>query len=89
LLGISTLDLKKNAYTNEKPSNITSNQDAPRRLLTHHLSSKAFFIDSRRLLQILATSFSPKTRAKMRKRREWERWEKFEHNNSRQRIDEK
>jgi len=28
------------------------------------------FIDSRRLLQILATSFSPKTRAKMRERRE-------------------
>jgi hypothetical protein len=25
----------------------------------------------------------------MRKRREWERWEKFERNNSRQRIDEK
>jgi hypothetical protein len=50
---------------------------------------KISFIDSRRLLQILATSFSPKTRAKMRERREWERWEKFEHNNSRQRIDEK
>jgi hypothetical protein len=63
--------------------------DAPRRLLTHHCPPKLSFIDSRRLLQILATSFSPKTRARMRKRREWERWEKFEHSNNRQRIDEK
>jgi hypothetical protein len=34
------------------------------------LPPKISFIDSRRLLQILATSFSPKTRAKMRERRE-------------------
>jgi hypothetical protein len=37
---------------------------APRILLTP-IVSKDFFIDSRRLLQILATSFSPKTRPKM------------------------
>ena len=36
---------------------------APRILLTP-IVSKDFFIDSRRLLQILATNFSPKTRAK-------------------------
>jgi hypothetical protein len=34
------------------------------------LPPKISFIDSRRLLQILATSFSQKIRAKMRERRE-------------------
>jgi hypothetical protein len=34
------------------------------------LPPKISFIDSRRLLQILAINFSPKTRAKMRERRE-------------------
>jgi hypothetical protein len=63
--------------------------DAPRRLSTHNLSPRLSLLIWKRLLQILATSFSPKTRAKMRKRREWERREKFEHNNNRKIIDEK
>jgi hypothetical protein len=62
-------------------------QDAPRRLSNIICPPKLSLLNRKRLLQILATSFTQETRAKMRKREEWERWEKFEHNNSRERID--
>jgi hypothetical protein len=42
------------------------------------MSSKAFVLTSRRLLQILATSSSPKDESKKWKRARWERWESEE-----------
>jgi hypothetical protein len=46
-------------------------------------------IDSRRLLQILATSFSPKMLSKNEEEKRMGEMGEFEHSNSRKRIDEK
>jgi hypothetical protein len=47
-------------FTQEKPNNITSiRKMAPRRLSIHHGSSKCFILfNTKRLLQILAATFS-------------------------------
>jgi hypothetical protein len=65
LLGISTLILETNACTKKPIPSHLQYFDAPRILSTHHMPPKlSFIIDSRRLLQILATSFSPKILSK-------------------------
>jgi hypothetical protein len=75
-------------HTQINTSNVTSNTRCTKKTLKAPFVLQSFsLLNRKRLLQILATSFTEETRAKMREREEWKRWEKFEHNNSRERID--
>jgi hypothetical protein len=77
LLGNSTLDLK-NASTNKNQAISPQIIDAPRILFDTPFVLQSFLLTSRKLLQVLATSSSPKVRAREWMRARWERWESEE-----------
>jgi hypothetical protein len=72
LLGKSTLDLN-NAYTSKNQTISPQIIDAPIILFDTPFVFQIFLLASRKLLQILATSSSPKVRAREWMRARWER----------------